>query len=209
MSLVKPEMMMRCFDVILNKLVKYPLSNSEFDTTLKYGIFVTFKKFNHGEYDLRGCIGYLSPISISDIDRYAISSAFKDYRFDPISIEEVSSLRCTVSLLHSFTKQKSCFDWIVGKHGIIIEFEEDGEYYRATYLPEVAKEQDWDVKTTLRHLIQKSGYRQKPDAELFNRIELTTYETQLASLTFDEYVKMTQERNRDIIEFCKNKGLQL
>ena len=35
MSVVKKEMMMYCFDVIINRLTGYPLAKPEFDTSLK------------------------------------------------------------------------------------------------------------------------------------------------------------------------------
>ena len=37
------------------------------------GIFVTFKKLYGKEYDLRGCIGYLRPITLDQIEDYAIN----------------------------------------------------------------------------------------------------------------------------------------
>jgi AMMECR1 domain-containing protein len=61
--------------------------------------------------------------------------------------------------------------------------------YQATYLPEVAAEQEWDKPTTLRHLIAKAGYRKNPD-EVFNSIVLTTYESSKAKITYKEYLEM-------------------
>lgn len=87
-----------------------------------------------------------------------IGSAFRDNRFSPVMLEEVPQLECEVSLLHSFEKVCDPLDWVVGKHGIIIDFEVDGESFSATYLPEVAQEQGWDQKTTLKYLVSKAGY---------------------------------------------------
>ena len=42
-------------------------------------------------------------------------------------LEEIPHLECEVSLLHSFEKVCDPLDWVVGKHGIIIDFEVDGE----------------------------------------------------------------------------------
>ena len=49
-----------------------------------------------------------------------------------------------VSLLVNFEKNKKWNEWQVGKHGIVIEFEYEGEQYNGTFLPEVAEEQGWD-----------------------------------------------------------------
>ena len=211
MSHIQSTMMMHCFDTVLHRLIRYPLPKPEFDTSLKYGIFVTFKKLYGKEYDLRGCIGYLRPITLDQIEDYAINSAFHDPRFDPVTIDEVPLLNCTVSLLYDFEKGKKWNQWTVGTHGIIISFKGDyyNDYYSATFLPEVAEEQGWDVETTILHLIRKSGYRKQVTQELLDSIELTTYKTELGTITFDEYVKMTQERGRDILQYCKEHNIKL
>lgn len=86
------------------------------------------------------------------------SSAFSDDRFHPVMLEEVPELQCEVSLLHSFEKGRNALDWEVGKHGIMIDFEVEDQSFSATFLPEVATEQGWDKKTTLRYLVRKAGY---------------------------------------------------
>lgn len=53
------------------------------------------------------------------IGDYALTSALKDCRFDPVSLDEVKHLRVAVSLL---VKYEECSDWNVGTHGIIINF---------------------------------------------------------------------------------------
>jgi AMMECR1 domain-containing protein len=45
-----------------------------------------------------------------------------------------------VSLLVNFTKISDPLAWEVGKHGIEIDFNADGEMYSGTFLPEVASE---------------------------------------------------------------------
>jgi AMMECR1 domain-containing protein len=54
-----------------------------------------------------------------------------------------------VSLLTNFEEGKDAYDWEVGKHGISIKANHKGNYYSATYLPEVAPEQGWNKKQTL------------------------------------------------------------
>lgn len=121
-------------------------------------MFVTWEKKSFHDYDLRGCIGCLSPLKLSNMENYAKQSAFNDPRFDPINESEISKLRCTVSLLHTYEKVNNVYDWEVGKHGITINF---GSYYSATFLPEVAEEQNWDQKKTVEALIRKAGYRKQ------------------------------------------------
>ena len=85
-------------------------------------------------------------------------AAFEDSRFPPIKEKELPSLHCGVSLLVNFKEiTEDHFDWEVGKHGIQIFFEQDLRPYRATFLPEIAKERDWDHLTTFNNLIRKAG----------------------------------------------------
>ncbi|KAJ8967840.1 hypothetical protein NQ317_005511, partial [Molorchus minor] len=73
---------------------------------------------------------------------YAITSAFKDSRFSPITRDEFSKLSVSVSILRHFEDGDDYLDWEVGVHGIRIEFiNEKGNKRTATYLPEVASEQ--------------------------------------------------------------------
>lgn len=116
-----------------------------------------------GDWVLRGCIGCLRPVRITELDCYTNASAFEDHRFAPISAKEEKDLRVSVSLLYDWEDGSSYKDWIVGKHGIIIEFTVNGRSYHATYLPEVAEEQHWNVEETIKSLIHKAGYYDEID----------------------------------------------
>lgn len=50
-------------------------------------------------------------------------------------------LNVAVSFLVNFEEASGPLDWVVGKHGIIINFLDE---YEATFLPEVAAEEKWD-----------------------------------------------------------------
>ena len=81
-------------------------------------------------------------------------------------------------------------DWIVGTHGIDIEFEDkNGTNYSATFLPEVAEEEGWDQRTTLKYLVKKAGYRGSLD-KVLSKIRLTRYQSIKKTITYDEYKKM-------------------
>jgi len=93
-------------------------------------------------FDLRGCIGTLAPRPLhTAVKEYALTSAFRDRRFNPIDWTEVPELRVAVSLLVKYEACSHCHDWVVGTHGIIIKFVVNNTHYNATYLPEVALEQ--------------------------------------------------------------------
>lgn len=144
-------------------------------------------------YELRGCIGSLSPKKLSAaIGDYALTSALKDRRFQPVKEAEIPSLRVAVSLLVQYEPCQNCFDWVVGTHGILIRFWsfKASREYSATYLPEVAQEQGWDQKTSVVALMRKSGYTGKIDQELFDAIDCTRYQSSKVRMTYDEFLRL-------------------
>ena len=95
----------------------------------------------HYDKDLRGCIGSIIAhrTLLNDIKNNAISAAFKDYRFNPLSSDELSHLTLEVSVL---TKPKLLdyedFDDLVAKirpniDGLILKH----GGYQGTFLPQV------------------------------------------------------------------------
>ena len=46
-------------------------------------------------------------------------------------------------------------------------------------------------------------------SQLLDSIELTRYQTEKGVLSFDEYVQMTKDRNRDVTELLKDRGIDL
>ena len=95
------------------------------------------------EDDLRGCIGNLGPLCLRKaLPQYSLIAALEDDRFDPISEKELMELKVAVSLLVHYEDCKNALDWTVGRHGIIMEY----MGRTATFLPEVASEQQWDQR---------------------------------------------------------------
>eukprot|EP00527_Entomoneis_sp_CCMP2396_P008826 CAMPEP_0198143790 /NCGR_PEP_ID=MMETSP1443-20131203/10406_1 /TAXON_ID=186043 /ORGANISM="Entomoneis sp., Strain CCMP2396" /LENGTH=182 /DNA_ID=CAMNT_0043807077 /DNA_START=70 /DNA_END=615 /DNA_ORIENTATION=- len=158
-------MCFHCFDTLLQNLrLSYPQLHSVLQAQnknekpsfladlgkegVKCPMFVTWEKKREQSlddvYDLRGCIGSLSPLPVATaLTKYALISALQDTRFNPIHPSELPMLRVAVSLLVKYEPCQTAYDWTVGIHGIIIQFTVDGTSYSATYLPEVAQEQGW------------------------------------------------------------------
>lgn len=195
-----------CFDVLIDNLLNHhsiqhqPLSStnlldSHLPPDIKCPLFVTWEIQQHRgpnsieDYNLRGCIGTLSPRTLrSAVGEYALTSAFKDHRFNPVRLQEVELLRVAVSLLVEYEKCSNCYDWVVGVHGIIIKFHDGQTLRSATYLPEVASEQGWDCQEGVASLIRKSGYQGTISEELLRNIETTRYQSSKRRLTYAEYV---------------------
>ena len=70
-----PQHCLHCFDYIDHALSPAPRAAAPlpmFDTAQSFPDFVTLNKRRHdGEYELRGCIGTLSPRSLSLLHSYA------------------------------------------------------------------------------------------------------------------------------------------
>ena len=120
-------------------------------------------------------------------------SAFQDYRFNKINLNEVPSLSVSVSLLTDFEEAKSALDWDIGKHGIQIQFNgNDNNVYSGTFLPEVAKEQNWDHKTTLAYLVRKAGFQGNLE-EILDKIKTTRYQSKKVCISYEDYVSMRKD----------------
>lgn len=109
----------------------------------------------HLEGNLRGCIGHLEATEAlyKNVIRNARNAAFSDYRFSPVTTEELGRIDIDISVLTPSRRIQSLDEFAVGRHGIILE---KGRH-RAVFLPQVAPEQQWDRDTTLQHLSLKAG----------------------------------------------------
>ncbi|XP_005396931.1 PREDICTED: AMMECR1-like protein [Chinchilla lanigera] len=116
-----------------------------------------------------------------------------DSRFPPVTREELPKLFCSVSLLTNFEDASDYLDWEVGVHGILIEFiNEKGIKHTATYLPEVAKEQDWDQVQTIDSLLRKGGFKAPITSEFRETIKVTRYRSENVTVSYAEYIASRQ-----------------
>jgi uncharacterized protein len=117
----------------------------------KRGAFVTLKRSG----ELRGCIGYPLPYKplAETIVEMAAAAASQDFRFDPLTVEELPETRIEISVLGLPEPVKDSGAVEVGRHGIIVS---KGSR-RGLLLPQVPVEQGWDRETYLRHGCLKAG----------------------------------------------------
>ncbi len=117
----------------------------------KCGAFVTL----HIKGNLRGCIGYIEGVRpIPDtIKELALSSAFRDPRFTPLSAAEYKNIDIEISVLSPIERVENIDDIVVGRDGLIIT----RGYNRGLLLPQVPVEQKWDRDTFLTHTCFKAG----------------------------------------------------
>jgi AmmeMemoRadiSam system protein A len=130
------------------------------------GVFVTLHE--RATHELRGCIGMTEPrYPLGEaVRRAAVSAAFDDPRFPPMSVGELASVVLDVSVLGPLAP--STADAVeVGRHGVVVRC--DGR--SALFLPQVATEQGWDRDTLLSQLCRKAGLPvdawRRPECRLF------------------------------------------
>jgi AmmeMemoRadiSam system protein B/AmmeMemoRadiSam system protein A len=109
------------------------------------GAFVTI----HKDGKLRGCIGRFEP----DIQLYkvvqevAISAATRDFRFSPVTGDELDNIDIEISVLTPLRKIDSADEIELGKHGIYIKQGRNS----GTFLPQVATQTGWNLEEFLGH----------------------------------------------------------
>ena len=123
---------------------------------IRCGAFVTLKS----EGSLRGCIGRISSPKalLQTVREVAVSSAFEDPRFPPVTRVEWPSIHVEVSVLSPLEVIDDPRWLCVGTHGVLVR----SGFSSGLLLPQVATEQGWDRDTFLSHACRKAGL--PPDA---------------------------------------------
>jgi hypothetical protein len=105
--------------------------------------------------ELRGCIGEILPRRplVRVVADHALSAAFEDPRFPPLTAAEWPSVRIEISALTPPHPVSSWHDIQIGRHGMTLSL----HGRMAVFLPQVAPEQGWDLETTLTYLSRKAG----------------------------------------------------
>lgn len=148
--------------------------------------FVTLTR--HGE--LRGCVGTLEayqPLA-EDVREHALAAALADYRFPPVTPEELPELEIEISRLTQpqLLEYKDGEDLLQrlrpGVDGVILR---DGPL-RATFLPQVWEKLP-DTAQFLDHLCAKMGA--EPGIWRYKKIKVYTYQV-------EEFHETSQIKNR-------------
>ncbi|CAG5148372.1 uncharacterized protein ALTATR162_LOCUS2191 [Alternaria atra] len=133
------------------------------DEDEEHPLFITWNTVSRsGDKRLRGCIGTFEAQPLTKgLSDYALTAAFDDTRFSPITARELPTLECAVTLLTDFEPVDDAMDWEIGTHGLRISFHDKGRRYGSTYLPDVASEQGWTKEEALVSLMRKAGWSGK------------------------------------------------
>lgn len=119
------------------------------------GVFVTLKKHPFGE--LRGCIGFVSPVPIyAAVQKAALEAAFNDSRFTKLEESELDDVIVEVSVMTEPIRvepKNANKDVTIGVDGLMIEH----MGHNGLLLPQVPVEHGWDIEQFLAALSQKAG----------------------------------------------------
>ena len=132
----------------------------------KAGAFVTLKKGG----ELRGCIGHFdadNPL-YKIVQQMAVASSTQDYRFSPVTANELKSIDIEISVLTCMQKISDANKIRLGIDGVYIK--KGGR--AGTFLPQVATDTGWSLEEFLGHCARDKagigwdGWKDK-DTEIF------------------------------------------
>jgi AmmeMemoRadiSam system protein A len=83
----------------------------------------------------------------------AKSAAVNDYRFNPVTQDELGKLEYEISVLTPLKKINDINEIEVGKHGLVMK----KGFNSGLLLPQVATEYNWDRETFLKETCRKAG----------------------------------------------------
>ncbi len=123
-----------------------PVESSNPQLQSQNGVFVTLHTKGGA---LRGCIGCFTsnkPL-FKTVQEMALSSAFRDPRFPPVTLDELDNLHVEISVLSPMKKINDVNEIQLGKHGIYIK----KGFNSGTFLPQVATDTGWSLEEFLGH----------------------------------------------------------
>jgi AmmeMemoRadiSam system protein A len=128
------------------------------------GAFVTLKAGG----DLRGCIGrFTSSAPLYEVvQASALSSAFEDPRFEPVTKQELKKISMEITAIGPLKKINDISEIVLGRHGIYIKKGSSA----GTMLPQVATENHWTVEQFLGYTSRDKagiGWDGWKDADIF------------------------------------------
>lgn len=114
----------------------------------------TFVTINRNR-NLRGCIGNLQPVMplYRSVIMNAIAASSRDYRFTPMTKEELKDMDVEISILSPFEPLNDIKDIEIGRHGLFLV---KGQTI-GLLLPQVATEFGWNKDMFLENLSLKAG----------------------------------------------------
>ena len=144
-------------------LEKFPVAKK------KAAVFITLEKLVGSRRELRGCIGFVIPYLPlwRAVSESAISSAFKDPRFEPLDRSELKNIAIELSILSISNRLSDPLkEVIIGRDGLYIV----RGLNSGILLPQVPIDYCWDTETFLAETCIKAGL--EPDCWIDEKTEI-------------------------------------
>jgi AmmeMemoRadiSam system protein A len=105
--------------------------------------------------ELRGCIGHIWPVRslVDAVVENATGAAMRDYRFLPVTSDELGDLQIEISVLSPLKRIDSYDEIVIGRDGVVLY----GSGSQAVFLPHVAEQFGWTLEQMLTQLSLKAG----------------------------------------------------
>jgi uncharacterized protein len=134
-----------------SRLAADPAAEADELGTASLGAFVSLYRGR----SLRGCMGNCFPQKRlhETVKEVAVSAAFKDRRFTPLTPDELPRVTIEISVLSPLRDLGHPLEVEVGRHGLYII----GGNQHGVLLPQVAVEQGWDKLAFLEAACMKAG----------------------------------------------------
>ena len=119
------------------------------------GAFVTLRIEDGDRASLRGCIGRIEAHDelVETVRSVAYSSAFQDYRFQPLTAAEYPRVSVEISVLSPLEEITDPSLVQPGTHGLYLK----STHRSGLLLPQVATEYGWNREEFLAHTCRKAG----------------------------------------------------
>jgi hypothetical protein len=149
--------------LLARKTIEFYLQNNRVPSAEQLGIQITdAMKVQRAVFvtltensSLRGCIGEIFPSQplFKSVIANAVNAAVNDWRFEPVTRNEVAKIKIEISALTVPMPVDSYNKIRLGTDGVVLK--KAGR--SAVFLPQVATEQHWDIPTMLTELSLKAG----------------------------------------------------
>lgn len=163
------------------------------DKSFRAPIFVSW----YVKDELRGNVGCFEYIPIiNGITEYSITAAMKDWRYSPISRDELCNLKCTVSILRNYEKVYDLNNWEKGTHGIRLYI--DG--YTSTLFPnEMDKEKS--KSEIIFQMLKMAGFSEDEiDDQKIKKTQIKRFKVFTVSADWQEYLKFIENiKNTELL----------
>ncbi|KAJ9455888.1 hypothetical protein DIPPA_21801 [Diplonema papillatum] len=189
MLLANRRMAAYCFHILEGRLKEWqPLPPPDFDVPEQHfvpGMFVGYT----AEGTQLGCYGRYAPINLRDgLAEFALAAALDHPSFEPVTGDELSLLRCTVTTLSDTTLLATWDDWDVGDLGVHVTLRHGDAVFSGWLPPDIMLKFCLGRHQALNKILLDAGYRGPLSLDVYKQCEVRSFEASEESIEYGDYV---------------------